>query len=369
MIEHFTGEVRAKRVANGAGLNMRYYEAGLADGSRPLILLLHGFPELAFSWRKILGPLAENGYHVVAPDQRGYGETTGADLSYDGDVQSSSMLNLTRDIVGLVEALGYSQVHAVIGHDFGSSVAGFCALIRPDIFKSVVFLSAPFTGAPALHREAPENIDIELNKLTRPRKHYQRYYSTREANLDMIKCPQGLPDFLRAYFHHKSADWPENRPHELSSWTADQLALMPTYYIMDAGSNMAETVAPHMPNPEQIQNCTWLTETELAVYAKAFVTTGLQGGLNWYRCRFIEEIEAHLQTFSGAVINQPAMFIAGTSDWGTWQIPGALATMQSSTCSDWRGTHLVQGAGHWVQQEQPEEVLKLLSAFVVDAAR
>jgi len=368
MIEYFTGDVRAKSIDNGAGLQLRYFEAGPSDGSRPLILLLHGFPELAFSWRKIVGPLADRGYHVVAPDQRGYGETTGADLGYDGDVQSYSMLNLTRDIVGLVQALGYSKVHAVIGHDFGSSVAGFCALIRPDMFKSVTFMSAPFTGAPPLHAPAPGDIDVELNKLSRPRKHYQRYYSTRPANDDMIDCSQGLTNFLRAYYHHKSADWTDNRPHELSGWTADQLEKMPTYYIMDADRDMAETVAPHMPTPEQIKNCEWLSDAELAVYADAFLRTSLQGGLNWYRCRFIETIEAQLQTFSGAVINQPAMFVAGTSDWGTWQIPGALETMQSMACSDWRGTHLVQGAGHWVQQEQPDQVLNLLINFVDDAA-
>ncbi len=373
MIELFHGDVRTRSVDNGNGLSMRIFEAGDSDGSAPLILLLHGFPELALSWRKILGPLSSAGFHVVAPDQRGYGQTTGADTGYDGDVTSFGMFNLTRDVVGLVDALGYRRVHTVIGHDFGSSVAGFCALIRPDIFQSVVCMSAPFTGAPGFsHQSSKKNasrtdlVDEQLTKLARPRKHYQRYYSTRDANADMINCPQGLHAFLRAYFHHKSADWEQNKPFRLNEYTADQLALMPTYYIMDDHENMAQTVAPHMPDDDAVAGCDWLTETELAQYSQEFARTGLQGGLNWYRCRFMEEPQAQLRTFAGAVIKSPAMFIAGTSDWGTWQKPGDLEKMQTETCTNWRGTHFVDGAGHWVQQENPADVIPLLEHFVVD---
>ena len=117
---------------------------------RPCLLLLHGFPELAYSWRKVMLPLAEAGFHVVAPDQRGYGRTTGWDGDYDGDLGSFRLLNLVRDALGLVSALGYRSVAAVIGHDFGSPVAAWCALVRPDVFRSVVLMSAPFAGPPAL---------------------------------------------------------------------------------------------------------------------------------------------------------------------------------------------------------------------------
>src|SRR3981189_3895747 len=115
--------VRARFVDGVNGLRMHLLEAGLPPPRRPLLLLLHGFPELAYSWRKIIGPLAEAGFHVVAPDQRGYGRTTGWDPDYDGDLASFRMLNLARDALGLVAALGHQSAAAGIGHDFGASGA------------------------------------------------------------------------------------------------------------------------------------------------------------------------------------------------------------------------------------------------------
>ena len=114
------------------------------------MLLLHGFPELAYSWRKVMLPLAAAGYHVIAPDQRGYGRTTGWDGSYDADPDPFRILNMVRDAIGLVYALGYRSVAGVVGHDAGSPVAAWCALIRPDIFRSVVLMSSPFAGPPSL---------------------------------------------------------------------------------------------------------------------------------------------------------------------------------------------------------------------------
>src|SRR5437667_362021 len=158
--------------------------------SRPCVLLLHGFPGLAFSWRKVMPVLAAAGYHVIAPDQRGYGRTTGWDPDYDGDLASFRLTNLVRDALGLVSAFGYREVEAVVGHDFGSSVAAWCALMRPDVFRSVVMMSAPFGGPPSLPfntvhepaKPADDPIHRDLATLPRPRKHYQWYYSTREAN-------------------------------------------------------------------------------------------------------------------------------------------------------------------------------------------
>jgi pimeloyl-ACP methyl ester carboxylesterase len=364
--------VRARFVEGVNGLRMHILEAGFEAAQRPMVLLLHGFPELAYSWRKVMLPLAAAGYHVVAPDQRGYGRTTGWDPDYDGDLGSFRILNIATDALSLVSALGRRSVAAVVGHDFGSPVAAWCALSRPDVFGSVVLMSAPFGGAPAMPIKTPSmsapSIHEDLAALPRPRKHYQWYYSERRANADMLRCPQGVHAFLRAYYHVKSADWVENRPYRLAGWTATELAKLPTYYIMDRDQDMAATVAPNMPSAEHIAKCKWLTEAELAVYAGEYGRTGFQGGLQWYRSRtqgtFIGE---HL--FAGRTIDTPACFIAGKSDWGIYQKPGDIEAMQSKACTRFAGLHLIDGAGHWVQQEQPEAVSRLLLDFLAGEAK
>src|SRR5512134_1930082 len=140
--------VRSRLVDNGNGLVMHLLEAGHEHAGRPCVLLLHGFPELAYSWRAVMPALAAAGFHVVAPDQRGYGRTTGGDARYDGDWRACRFLNLVQDAVGLLGALGVPRVRAVVGHDFGSPVAAWCALTRPDVFESMVLMSAPFAGGP-----------------------------------------------------------------------------------------------------------------------------------------------------------------------------------------------------------------------------
>ncbi len=370
--------IRSRVVDDINGLRMHVLEAGFETGGRPCVLLLHGFPELAYSWRKVMLPLAAAGYHVIAPDQRGYGRTTGWDPDYDGDLASFGLLNLARDALGLVSALGYRSVAAVVGHDFGSPVAAWCALVRPDVFRSVVLMSAPFAGPPALPfdtardngrtaSQSGDSIHDALAKLERPRKHYQWYYGTRAANQDMMNCKQGLHAFLRAYYHYKSADWKENKPVPLKAWTAAEVAKLPTYYIMDRDQDMAQTVAPHMPSQAAIAACRWLPDDELQVYSSEYGRTGFQGGLQWYRCRSYPKTVTELQLFDGRTIDVPSLFIAGKSDWGIYQAPGAIERMQATACTRMRGCHLVDGAGHWVQQEQPEKVSELLLAFLRQA--
>ncbi len=359
--------IRARFIEGVNGLRVHLLEAG--EPGRPCLLLLHGFPELAYSWRKVMRPLAEAGYHVVAPDQRGYGRTTGWSAEYDGDLAPFRMFNLVRDAMGLLAALGHDGVEAVIGHDFGSPVAAWCGLLRPDIFRRVVLMSAPFGGPPGLPEAAPgraagPDIHAALAALPRPRKHYQWYYSTRPANAEMQHAPQGLPAFLRAYYHVKSADWAENRPAPLAGWTAEALATMPGYYIMDLGKGMGEQVAPDMPSPESVAANAWLPEAELAVYAGEYARTGFQGGLQWYRCRTEGRFEAELQLMAGRRLEQPSLFIAGASDWGIHQVPGSLERMQRQACTRMLGCHLIPGAGHWVQQEQPERTVALLREFL-----
>jgi pimeloyl-ACP methyl ester carboxylesterase len=351
-------EVRARFVEDVNGLRVHLLEAGSLDN--PCVLLLHGFPELAYSWRKVMPALAEAGYYVIAPDQRGYGRTTGWDADYDGDVASFRLMNLVRDTIGLLAVLGRASVEAVVGHDFGASVAAWCALLRPDIFRSVTLMSAPFGPAPGIGAE----VHTALAALDRPRKHYQWYYSTREANADMTRSRQGMHAFLRAYYHHKSGDWAGNQPFRLAGATASELARMPTYYIMDLDRDMPETVAAEMPSPEAIAACQWLPDHELRVYSSEYERTGFQGGLQWYRCRTQGFGNAELQVFSGRTIDVPSLFIAGARDWGIYQTPGAIERMQSSACTQMRGCHLLDGAGHWVQQEKPADVLALLLAFL-----
>ena len=364
--------VRSRFVRGVNGLDVHMLEAGHETPGRPCVLLLHGFPELAYSWRKVMLPLAAAGYHVVAPDQRGYGRTTGWNADYDGDVDSFRILQMVRDAMALISALGYRHVAAVIGHDFGSPVAAWSALVRPDIFRSVVLMSAPFGGPPSMPFDTDRqgspatvpDVHAALAALDRPRKHYQWYYSERRADADMRQCPQGLHAFLRAYYHMKSADWPENQPYRLGGWMASELAKLPTYYVMDLDQDMAATVAPHMPTDAQIAACAWLPDEELRVYSEEYGRVGFQGGLQWYRCGTGARQAAELQLFAGRTIDVPSAFIAGASDWGVYQKPGDFERMQGQVCTQMVDCQLLPGAGHWVQQEQPEAVSRLLVEFV-----
>ncbi len=360
--------IRSRTVDVRTGLAMHVLEAGFDVENRPCVLLLHGFPELAYSWRKVMPTLAAAGFHVLAPDQRGYGRTSGSDDRYDGDLASFHILNLVEDTLALLTALRVRRVAAVVGHDFGSPVAAWCALLHPQVFRSVVLLSSPFSGPPRPQAPGAPSpmaaICASLAALAPPRKHYQWYFSTREANADMYGCAQGLHAFLRAYYHCKSADWKQNSPFALKSWAAGELAKMPRYYIMDLDSGMADTVAAMAPTAAEASSCSWLPNAELQVYCGEFARRSFQGGLQWYRSMLDPDAAARLQEFSGRRIDVPCCYIAGKSDWGTHQSPGALQAMSSSACSQFRGVHLIDGAGHWVQQEQPAAVSELLIEFL-----
>jgi pimeloyl-ACP methyl ester carboxylesterase len=365
--------VRSRILPGINGLDIHVLEAGFEQKGRPAVLLLHGFPEIAYSWRKQLPALAAAGYHAIAPDQRGYGRTTGWSADYDADLSSFRFMMLLREAIGVLFALGHRTAEAVVGHDFGAASASFHALVRPDIFKRMVLMSAPFGGPPAVPFDtadkpaaapAPPDFHAGLAALARPRKHYQWYQSTREANANQWQAKQGVHDFLRAYYHHKSADWKANKPYELKGWIAEELAKMPTYYIMDLAEGMAETVAKEMPSAAEIAANKWLTEAELRVYSGEYQRNGFQGGLNWYRVRTTGLIEREYAAFTGRTIDQPSTFISGASDWGNYQSPGALGRMQKNACTDMKEIHMVPGAGHWVQQEQADEVNRLLIEFL-----
>jgi len=371
------------RIVNGVnGIAMHALEAGFESPNRPAVLLVHGFPELAYSWRHVMVPLANAGCHVIAPDLRGYGRSGGTDVTYDQDLAPFSTLNRVRDMLSLIHALGHRSAAMVVGHDFGSPVAGWCALTRPDVFRSVVMMSAPFGGPAQLpfntanesaaagaaagqpRRDGPApGPDEELARLTPPRKHYQTYYTTPEANEDMWHPPQGVHNFLRAYYHVKSGDWADNKPFPLANNSAAEQAKLPRYYVMDLNKNMAQQVAGDMPTAAQIAACKWLTDEDLKVYSGEYGRTGFQGGLQSYRVGRVPRLATETQLFAGRTIDVPSLFLSGKADWGVYQRAGSLDAMKRA-CTKFDGVELIDGAGHWVQQERAAQVADRLVAFV-----
>ncbi len=363
--------IRSRRIDNHNGATLHLLESGFEEPGRPCILLVHGFPELAYSWRHQLLPLAQAGFHVVAPDLRGYGRSAALPVAFEDDLLPYSVLNRVSDMLGLVRALGHERVACVVGHDWGGPTAQWCARVRPDVFQAVVSMSTPFFGSPSLRlgldgSGAPDestDMDQALAALPRPRKHYARYSATCEANEDMWHAPQGVHDLLRALYYFKSADFKGNEPHPLKSWSASELAKMPTYYIMERDQGMAQTVAAQMPSPAQIAASRWLTEDDLRVYAGEFSRTGFQGGLNYYRINEDERFNGELNSFSNRTIEVPALYLGGDREWAVYQSPGAFEAMHLA-CRRLLGVHLVRSAGHSIAEEQPGEVNSLLIGFM-----
>ena len=361
--------IRSRMLAGVNGLDMHILEAGHETPGRPLALLIHGFPELAFSWRHVMGPLAGAGYHVVAPDLRGFGRTVGSATDYDCDLIEFSFLSKVRDMMALIAAVGHDHAAIIVGHDLGSPVAAWCSLVRPDLFHSVVMMSAPHPGvapigAPVLP-DMLRSLSEGLAALPRPRKYYLLHNCERDAATDYDHPPQGLHDFFRGYFHAKSADWPGNTPFRLADRSAEEMAKMPTYYIMDLDQGMAATAAEFMPSPEEIAACGWLDDDEVALFAAEYGRTGMQGPLNaTYRPISDPRIVAEMTSFAGRAIDVPAAFISGAQDWGNYQTVGAIEAMRTKGCTRMTDIHMVEGAGHWVQQEQPEQVAALILDFL-----
>ncbi|KAK8176429.1 Alpha/Beta hydrolase protein [Phyllosticta citribraziliensis] len=368
-----------------ADLDLHILEAGY-DPSRtkPLILLLHGFPELAYSWRKVMLPLSSAGYYVVAPDQRGYGRTTGWDASdfASVDLGQFSMTQLVTDMVVLVSALGFKKVRCVVGHDFGAVSASMCALMRPDIFCSTLLMSHPYKPPAPLpfnvaHADPDSrqlqdqetivgrDVQGDLAKLSSPKKHYKWYNSTESAAHEWDYPPQGMAKYLRGYYHLKSADWSQNEPRPLREWSAEELAKMPEYYVMPQDKSMPEVVSASMAGEDDKATERWLPEEDLKVYVDEWSRTGFQGGLNWYRSQ-TDPKRKDLNLFAGRKIDVPSKFVSGKADWGNYQQPGVIDKLPES-CGDFRGTVILDGAGHWPQQEQPttvaEEILKFVTGL------
>lgn len=290
-----------RRVAvNGIGLSF------LDEGEGPLVVLCHGFPELAFSWRHQIPALSDAGYRVLAPDMRGFGES-----SAPADVEAYDVVELCADMTGLLDALGESGA-IFVGHDWGANVVWQLAVQRPERVRAVAGLSVPFVPrAPA----APIPI--------------MRRHLGEDFYIVWFQQP-GVADAALARDVRRTLTTKR-------VWTADWAS---------------EDGAP----PERAE---WLSEEELGVYVDAFERTGFTGGLNWYRN--IDRNWELTEPFAERRIELPAMFLTGERDPVRQFMPAAA---MHGWLTDLRGEHVIAGAGHWVQQERPDEVNAALLEFL-----
>jgi pimeloyl-ACP methyl ester carboxylesterase len=308
------------------GIEMHVAECG--EG--PLVLMCHGWPELWYSWRHQLVALAGAGFHAVAPDMRGYGDTTAPQA-----IDAYTILHLVGDVVGLVAALG--QEHALmVGHDWGAIVAWHAAQIRPDVFPAVAALSVPHRRR---GRTVPTDTLIKAGKAD----YYWIYFQ--EPGVAEAELERDVRYAIRRVLYIGSGDTP---PEDKMSFSVDR-----------ARGFLGSRADHPMPS--------WLTEADVDVFAHAYARSGFRGGLNWYRN--IDRNWELLAPWDGATIDQPALFIAGTNDAVIAGSLGARALEEmDKVVPHLRRKLLIEGAGHWIQQERPAEVNAALIDFARDYA-
>jgi len=307
------------------GIRMNLLEAGTG----PLVVLLHGFPELGFSWRHQLTALANAGYRAVAPDQRGYGRTDRPESAAD-----YTLCHLAGDVVGLVHALGEKQA-AVIGHDWGSGVAWTSALLRPDMFQAVGLLSVPYLSG---LWDGPRPTDVMKQLLATGQMLYQLYFQEPgKADQDLARDVRD--SMLRLFVGCAGGVPPEHR------WR----------FLYSASEAFLDT----LPKVDRLP--VWLTEEDLHFFVSEFSRTGFTGGLNWYRN--MDRDRELLPFLAGAKILQPSAFIAGADDLVIAMYRRDFNLLEQ-TMPGLTAKTLIAGAGHWVQQENPQEVNRLLLQFL-----
>ena len=310
------------RTVKANGIVMRYAEAG--EG--PLVLFCHGWPEGWASWRHQLEALAARGYRAVAPDMRGYGGTEAP-----AEIARYTILDLVADQVALVKALGASEA-VIVGHDWGAPVAWHAALLRPDIFRAVVGMSVPWTP--------PGHIDLlsSFEKLNIHDFYIQYFQAPGIAEAELDRDPEA--SLRRIYF----------------TASGNQRDRTKGFTHLGPGGLLGNTV-----DPEELPD--WLPAEHLAYMAAEFRRAGFRGGLNWYR-NLTRNFHV-MAPWRGEPIRQPALFIVGAKD-GVMRFPAAKAQLDAypQTLPGLRGLHVVDMAGHWVQQERPDEVSRLILAFL-----
>src|SRR5262249_51106962 len=302
------------RFIESNGIRLRIAE----EGRGPLVLLLHGWPESWYSWRHQLPALAAAGYHAVAPDMRGFGGSAKPAAVAEYDIQ-----HVTADVVGIIDALG-EKTAVVVGHDWGAIVAWQCLLLHPSRFTGLVTMSVPYGGRP------PESIVETLRKAHGDNFFYILYFQEPgAAEKEFDADPRGIISRL-----YQSPGAPREAP------TVTDLKRAAGGWI------------PRLGAPKALP--AWLTQADLDYVVSEFTAAGFRGGINYYR-NFHRNWETTPQ-LAGIKISQPVLFIAGEKDN---VIRGAnaeqlTALMQKAT-TDLRGVKVLPGAGHWIQQERPDE--------------
>jgi pimeloyl-ACP methyl ester carboxylesterase len=317
------------RTVETNGIRMHVAEAGAG----PLVVLCHGFPESWYSWRHQLPALAAAGFHAVAPDMRGYGQTDQPDA-----IDQYTLLHRVGDTVGLLDALGAEQA-VIAGHDWGAPVAWLAARLRPDRFRAVIGLSVPYRprGGARPTTLMPQTEDAVF---------YQLYFQTPGvAEAELERDPRR---FIRGVLYANSGDMPIPTPK-------DQVGMVPR------AGGLAARIAGHMAEPAALPR--WLSEADVDFYTAEFTRAGFRGGLNYYRN--IDRNWELLAPFTGAQVTVPALFIAGDRDLvlafrGMDQLVGNLA----QSVPQLRRTIILPGCGHWTQQERASEVNAAMLEFL-----
>jgi pimeloyl-ACP methyl ester carboxylesterase len=306
------------------GINVHFAEAGVG----PPVLLLHGFPETWYSWRNQLLPLAESGWHVIAPDQRGYGQS-----DCPASVDSYDVFHLTADMVGLVQSLGFQRA-GIVGNDWGSIVAAHCALLRTDIFKVVALLSVPYIPR-IWGKHTPTEF---MRRVYRGKNFYQLY--VQEQGKAESELENDIRNSLLMMLYSLSGDAePEKR------WK----------YVF----GQSETILDTGGLPEKLPS--WLSENDLAAFVADFSRTGFRGALNWYRN--IDRNWALTAFLAGARIEQPSVFLAGERD-PILTLYRNYGDALGKSMPNLRRRVLLPDTGHWTMQEKPEEVNQVLIDFL-----
>lgn len=289
------------------------------QGSGPLVLLCHGWPELSHSWRHQLPAIAAAGFHVVAPDMRGFGRTSAPE-----SIDAYSIFDMVGDMVALVAALGETKA-IIIGHDWGAPVAWHAALFRPDIFTAVGGLSVapPFRG--------------------------------RERPLDAL-AKSGVTNFYWQYFQKPGVAEAEFERDVDYTMRAVTFGVDASLFLKDGHGFLGDTTIPR-PLPA------WVSEQDHAHVVETYRRTGFRGGLNWYRN--IDRNWELTAPWHGAKIHQPSIFIAGANDSVvTGILGGKRVTEMDRVLPNLKRKLIIEGAGHWIQQERPDEVNAALVEFL-----